>query len=128
MAKAKANNDLEKTSTEIKHVFSKSEIDGLANLLSETIQKKSTLESEFKKVKNDFKGRLETLESEITLTNEKYTQKYEMRDTPCYLHRNFSTGMRQYLSALDKTDILKEEPLTKEDHQLKMRLDEGEEK
>lgn len=128
MAKAKANNDLEKTSTEIKHVFSKSEIDGLANLLSETLQKRGAVENEFKNVKNDFKTKLENLDSEIITANEKYTQKYEMRDTPCYLHRNFSSGMRQYLSALDKTDILKEEPLTKEDHQLKMRLDEGEEK
>lgn len=128
MAKTKANNDLEKTSTEIKHVFSKPEIDGLANLLSETIQKRGAVEAEFKNVKNDFKTKLDNLDSEIITTNEKYTQKYEMRNTPCYLHRNFSSGMRQYLSALDKTDILKEEPLTKEDHQLKMRLDEGEEK
>lgn len=126
MAKTKPNNDLEKTSTELKHEFSRPELEGLANLLSETIQKRGAMENEFKNVKNEYKTKLENLDSEIITTNEKYTQKYEMRDTPCYLHRNFSRGVREYLSALDKTDILKEEPLTKEDHQLKMKLDEEE--
>lgn len=127
MAK-KPTNDLEKTSTELKHTFSQEELKGLANLLSETIQKKGTMEIEFKNIKNEYKTKLENLDSEIITTNEKYTQKYEMRDTPCYLHRNFSRGAREYLSALDKSDVLKEEPLTKEDHQLKMKLDESEEK
>lgn len=124
--KNKPTNDLEKTSTELKHEFSKSELDGLANLLSETLQKRGTVENEFKNVKNEYKTKLEDLDSEIIITNEKYTQKYEIRDTPCYLHRNFSRGVREYLSALDKATVLKEEPLTKEDHQLKMKLDEEE--
>lgn len=125
MAKT-TTNELEKTSTELKHNFSEDELKGLANILSETIQKKSALENEFKNVKNEYKMKIENLDSEIITTNEKYTQKYEMRDTPCYLHRNFIRGMREYLSALDKTDILREEPLTKEDHQLKMKLDDEE--
>lgn len=122
MAK-KANNELEKTSTEVKYEFNDKELKDLANQLSQTLQKSRETEGELKNLKNQYKTKLENLESEITIINEKYTQQYEMRKTPCYLFRNYATGKRQFLSALDKTDILKEEPLTAEDHQYKMNMD-----
>lgn len=126
MAK-KNTNELQKTSTELKHEFNEKELTELAKKLSQTLQKRAEVEGELKNMKNEYKTKLENLDSEITTTNEKYTQQYEMRDTPCYLFRNFGVGKRQYLSALDKTDILKEEPLTAEDHQLKMNMDSQEE-
>lgn len=124
MPTKKPNNELEKSSVELKYIFNEKELKGLANTLSQTLQKKMELENEFKSVKREYTAKLENLDSEIFTTNEKYNQQYEMKVTPCYLYRNFPRGVRQYLSALDRTDILKEEPLTKEDHQLKINMDE----
>lgn len=118
--------DLQKTEIELKYDFSTRELADISNELAERLQRKKALDDELTTLKASYKSKFQALDEEITKFSNNISQKHEMRSTPVYLLRNYSAGVRQYLSVIDKSDILKEEPLTKEDKQLKMKLDEEE--
>jgi len=124
MSKKSTEDNLEKTEIEIKHEFDKKELETIANDLADRIQKRKIVEEELNKIKTEYKSKLQAIDEEVNTFSTHITQKYEMRNTPVYLRRNYSGGVREYLSVLDKSEILKEEPLTREDMQLKMKLDE----
>lgn len=115
--------DLQKTEIELKYDFNTKELSDISNDLAERLQRKKALEDELTTLKASYKSKFQGLDEEITRFSNNISQKHEMRTTPVYLYRNYGEGIRQYLSAIDKTEVLKEEPLTKEDKQLKMQLD-----
>lgn len=125
MAKRNAS-DLQKTEIDVRHDFSRTELEAISNELAQSLQKRKTLEAELSLIKADYKSKMEVIDKDINKYGDNISQKHEIRAIPVYLFRNYSQGVRQYLSAVDKTEVLKEEPLTKEDKQLKMKLDEEE--
>lgn len=125
--KQTAEDNIEKTEIDIKHQFSEKELKKISEQLADLIKKRTLTELEFAAVKTKHKTEVQEIDNEIEKFSTCIIEKCETRPTPAYLRRNYSRGVREYLSVIDKTEILKEEPLTKEDKQYKMKLDEQEE-
>lgn len=107
---------LEKTTVMLRHEFSEAELKDKAQSLGEAIQKVASIEEEFSTIKKDYTKQLTQKHAEISELSNNVTQKYEMRNLSCFLHKNFPMKERQYLDH-DGT-ILKTEPLTPADYQL----------
>ena len=126
MAKKNAS-ELQKTEIDVRHDFNREELEAISNELAQALQKRKILEAELSLIKADYKSKMEVIDKDINRYGDNISQKHEIRAIPVYLYRNYSEGVRQYLSAVDKTEVIREEPLTVEDKQLKMKLDEKEE-
>lgn len=119
----KLENKLEKTTTTLRYNFTDLELRDKAQSLGEAVQKLAQIEEELGRIKSDYKTKLQEKHTEINELSNHITTKYEMRNTSCFLHKNFKMKERQYLDH-DST-ILKVEPLTTSDYQLA--IDESEE-
>lgn len=107
---------LEKTTVMLRYNFLESELREKAQSLGEAVQKMSQIEDEISSIKKDYAKQLTQKQGEINELSNNITQKYEMRNTPCFLHKNFKMKERQYLD--HDSAILKTEPLTPQDYQL----------
>lgn len=123
MPKEKGNKELskkpeklEKTTTMLRYNFTEAELKDKAQSLGEAVQKLVQIEDELSQIKSDYKKKLQEKQSEVNELSNHITTKYEMRNTPCFLHKNFKLKERQYLS--HDSEILKTEPLTTADYQL----------
>lgn len=107
---------MEKTTVMLRYNFTEAELKDKAQSLGEAVQKVVQIEEELSGIKKDYAKQLTQKHGEINELSNNITQKYEMRNTPCFLHKNFKTKERQYLEH-DGT-LLKTEPLTSADYQL----------
>lgn len=121
---SKEDRKLEKTTTMLRYEFSEPELKEKGQAMGEAVQKLAQIEDELGTIKKEYAKLLTQKHSEINELAHNITQKYEMRNTPCFLHKNFKIKERQYLDH-DGT-LLKVEPLTPADYQLA--IDEAEEK
>lgn len=108
--------NLEKTTTTIRHNFSPAEITEKAQLLGEAVQELRKIEDELSSIKSDYKKKLTERQANIQELSNHITQKYEMQLTPCFLRKDYKLKERQYLS--HDSEVLKTEPLTADDYQL----------
>lgn len=113
---SKEEKKLEKTTVMLRYNFTEAELKEKAQSLGEAVQKISQIEDELSSIKKDYGKQITQKQGEINELSNNITQKYEMRNTPCFLHKNFKMKERQYLDH-DST-ILKTEPLTSADYQL----------
>lgn len=107
---------LEKTTTMIRYEFNKLELEEKAQSLGEANKRLGTLASELATIKKDYTKRITETQCRVDELSDNVTQKYEMRNTQCFLYKNFKMKERQYLDA--DGIILKTEPLTPADFQL----------
>lgn len=107
---------LEKTTVMLRYEFTEDELKEKGQAMGEAIKKLASIEDELGTIKKEYAKLLTQKHAEVTELANNITQKYEMRNTPCFLHKNFKMKERQYLDH-DST-ILKTEPLTTADHQL----------
>lgn len=114
--KAPENKKLEKTTIMLRYNFTKEELQDKAQSLGEAVQKLVQIEEELSTIKSDYKKKLTEKQSQINELSNHITTKYEMRNTPCFLHKNFKAKERQYLT--HDGELLKAEPLTVADMQL----------
>lgn len=112
----KDDRKLLKTTTMLRYNFSKEELSDKAQLLAEATQKIASIEAELAQIKSDYKKQIQQKQSEISELSTHLTSKYEMRNIPCFLYKNFKMKERQYIN--HNSEILKIEPLTPGDHQL----------
>lgn len=112
----KENKKLEKTTVMIRYEFTRPELEEKAQLLGEAIKKVASLADELASIKKDYGKQLTEKQGQINELSDNITQKYEMRNTPCFLHKNFKMKERQYLN--HDGELLKTEPLTTSDYQL----------
>lgn len=115
-AKGKDDKKLEKTTTMIRYEFNDAELRLKAQQLAEANKRLGTLSGELTTIKKDYTKKITETQCQIDELSDNVTQKYEMRNTPCYLHKNFDMKERQYLD--HSGSILKTEPLTPVDYQL----------
>ena len=107
---------LEKTTTMLRYNFTEAELKDKAQSLGEAVQKLVQIEDELNSIKSDYKKKLQEKHAEINELSNHVTTKYEMRNTPCLLRKDFKLKERQYLD--HDSVILKSEPLTQGDYQL----------
>lgn len=88
---------LEKTTTTLRYNFTEAELRDKAQSLGEGIQKLSQIEDELNSIKADYKKKLQEKHNEVNELSNHITQKYEMRNTPCFLRKDFKLKERQYL-------------------------------
>lgn len=112
----KVDMKLEKTTIMLRHNFSEPELQEKAQSLGEAIQKMASIAEELASIKKDYGKQITSKQSEINKLSHNITQKYEMRNMPCFLYKNFSAKERQYMDHAGV--ILKTEPLTSSDYQL----------
>lgn len=112
----KKTEKLEKTTTMLRYNFTEAELKDKAQSLGEAVQKLVQIEDELSQIKSDYKKKLQEKQGEVNELSNHITTKYEMRNTPCFLHKNFKIKERQYLS--HDGEFLKTEPLTSADYQL----------
>lgn len=97
-----------KTATEsLRYRFSENEITEIARKQADHFRERAILEEEKKRVANQYKTRIETIESEIEGCTESITTGYEIRQVECnvYWHRP-ERGMKT-LIRLDTLEIVR---------------------
>lgn len=114
--KSSKEEKLEKTTTTLRYNFTEAELKDKAQSLGEGIQKLAQIEDELNSIKADYKKKLQEKHNEINELSTHITSKYEMRNTPCLLRKDFKLKERQYLD--HEGIILKTEPLLASDYQL----------
>lgn len=107
---------LEKTTTMLRYNFTEAELKDKAQSLGEAVQKLVSIEGELSQIKSDYKKKLQGKQAEVNELSNHITTKYEMRNTPCFLRKDFKLKERQYLD--HEGVILKTEALTPADYQL----------
>lgn len=88
---------LEKTTTMLRYNFTEAELKDKAQSLGEAVQKLAQIEDELNSIKSDYKKKLQEKSAEINELSNHITAKYEMRNTPCLLRKDFKLKERQYL-------------------------------
>lgn len=110
----------------IRHTFSREELEEQSNLLAQAVKNKAQEESNKKVAMADFTNKIKSLEAQINLHSGHINNGYTYSDRVCELYLDFEAKQRIYDDKLTG-EHLKTEPFHQSDfekRQLKMNLDE----
>lgn len=116
-----------------KHDFTPAELQQLADNLTAAMERRADLDGQLASIKSDYKGKLESVESEMLRLASKHRSRFEMRDTLAIVA--FSTpkpGRKTYYFALQNGDgsyhpgqIIREDEMTHADLQRTLPLEDA---
>lgn len=76
------------------------------------------VKAEGKSVASQYANKVKRLESDLKSKTNKYRSKFELRDSLCYIRKNFETKEREYVS-VQSGEIVFKEPFYPSDHKLR---------
>lgn len=110
---------IKKESALIEYRFSQDEINDKSKRLALACQDIASIEDEKRQMTTSFKFKIDGKQSEINILSNEIANGYEMKTVTCDVHRNFTTGKREYWH---EGKMYHTESLTAQDHQIELDL------
>ena len=106
---------LETIVKQVRHDFSKEELDELATQQAQALLEEEEVKAEAKSVASQYANRLKSIEGKRKIATHKFISKFELREKLCYLRKNYETKLREYIG-VDSGKVEYTEPFYPSDH------------
>lgn len=114
-------NEIKKTRTVGKYVFTQDEINRLGKELAQQNRERTSAEDEKKSVTSDFKARIDGLDARINRLSNNISNGFEYKDMDVTLELDLEAKKRIF-RRIDTNEIVKEEEMHPEDYQTEAEL------
>jgi uncharacterized protein YktB (UPF0637 family) len=109
-------NEIKKTRTVGKYVFTQDELNQLGHELARSNRERTGAEDEKKSVMSDFKARIDGLDARINRLSNNISNGFEYKDMECTLELDLEAKKRIF-RRIDTNEIIREEEMHPEDWQ-----------